>query len=77
MKKKGGHKVNNRIPTVRPGWLYGWADIATFMRCNEKTCRFYEKEFSLPVRHLPTGKVMAHQDRINEWIDKSDSLKKR
>ena len=58
-------------------WLYGWKDIATYLGCDEKTSRFYEKEFSLPIRHLPNGKVIAHPDRIDEWVDQCETFKKR
>jgi hypothetical protein len=75
MKKKARSKVN---PTVSlKNWLYGWKDIANYMGCDEKTSRFYEKEFSLPVRHLPNGKVIAHPNRIDEWIEQCENFKKR
>ncbi len=62
---------------IRPGWLYGWKDIAAYIGCTDTTAQNYCKKYGLPVSRLPNGKPTAHPSRIDIWIEKVKFFPKR
>ncbi len=58
-----GHITQNRLSS--------WKEIATYLKCSEKTAARWEKERGLPVHRLPggnKGSVWADPDELERWI---------
>jgi len=56
---------------MKPGWLYGWKDIAGYIGCSVRKAQCYAKDFNLPVYPLPTEerrKVIARPNEIDNWV---------
>jgi len=60
-KKEENEKMN--------GWLYGWKDISSYVGCDEKTLRSWEKDFDFPIVRPARGRPMALPKRIDNWVD--------
>ncbi len=54
---------------MRPGWLYGWKDIADYVGCDVSTVKRYATNCKLPIRRLPTGKPVAIPFQIDKWLN--------
>jgi len=74
MKKNRGER---EMDMLKPGWLYGWKDIASYIGCTIPTVHNYHAKHGLPVNRLPGGKIIAHPDRIDDWINKVHILAKQ
>jgi len=73
--KKRRAKVKTR--EMFDSWLYGWKDIASYVRCDEKTLRRWEKNFAFPIMRPANGRPMAHPKRVDEWIESFKEIQKR
>jgi len=73
MKKLRNKKKSKtgRTTDMRPGWLYGWKDIAGYIGCSVRKAQCYAKDFNLPIYPLPTEerrKVIARPNEIDNWV---------
>jgi hypothetical protein len=53
--------------------LSSWKEIASYLDCNERTCRRWEKAFGLPIHRFegkPTYRVYAYKDELDQWLIK-------
>jgi hypothetical protein len=56
---------------MKPGWLYGWKDVADYIGCSVRKAQCYAKDFKLPIYSLPTNerrKIIAYPEEISNWI---------
>ncbi len=56
---------------VRPGWLYGWKDIADYVGCSVRQAINYNKKFGMPISEIKTKKrikPIGMRDEIDNWI---------
>jgi hypothetical protein len=52
------------------GLLSSWKEIASYLDCDERTCRRYELNFGLPVHRMegtPKSRVYAYRDELDAW----------
>jgi hypothetical protein len=61
---------------MKPGWLYGWKDIACYVGCSESTIKIFYRRFSLPVDRSPNGTPMAKPEKIDTWLTKREFASK-
>ena len=50
-----------------------WKEIASYLGRAERTCRRWEKEFSLPVHRMdgsPRASVFAYKEELDRWLDR-------
>ena len=74
MRKKQKSKAEDT--DMKPGWLYGWKDIACYVGCSESTIKSFYKRFSLPVDRSPNGTPMAKPEKIDNWLTKREFASK-
>lgn len=61
-----------RAGTGKKPELYGWKQIAAYLRLHEKTARRWELERGMPVRRppgKPKGSVFAYRSEIDAWLE--------
>jgi len=51
------------------GWLYGWADIAKYIRASVRSAQRYENQ-GMPVMRLPSKKIAAIPHVLDLWLIK-------
>ena len=61
---------------MRPGWLYGWKDIACYVGCSESTIKTFYRKFYLPIDRSPKGTPMAKPEKIDNWLTKREFVLK-
>jgi len=61
---------------MKPGWLYGWKDIASFVGCDITTIKRYAKTYCLPIRRFPNNKPVAIPDEMNDWLKRMEKPRK-
>jgi hypothetical protein len=52
------------------GLLSSWKEIASYLNCDERTCRRYEQNFGLPIHRMegtPKSRVFAYRDELDAW----------
>lgn len=52
--------------------LQSWKEISFYLGRNERTCRRWEKEYSLPVYRMdgsPRASVFAYKEELDRWLD--------
>jgi hypothetical protein len=52
------------------GLLSSWKEIASYLDCDERTCRRYEVNFGLPIHRMEgtsKSRVYAYQDELDAW----------
>lgn len=60
------------------GWLRGWKEIAAHVGVQDiRTVQGYERDWDMPVRRTPTGKVAALTHEIDLWLINFDNLQKK
>jgi hypothetical protein len=55
---------------MKPGWLYGWKDIAYYVGCELSTIKRYAKSYRMPIHRLPNEKPFALRDEMDDWAKK-------
>ena len=59
--------------------LQSWKEIATYLGCDPRTCRRWEKQLNLPVRRIGEGarpRIIAFKKDLNEWLQSTDQKRK-
>lgn len=52
------------------GLLSSWKEIASYLDCDARTCRRWEREFGLPVHRMEgaaKSRVFAYKDEVDAW----------
>lgn len=52
------------------GLLSSWKEIASYLNCDERTCRRYELNFGLPIHRMegtPKSRVYAYREELDAW----------
>lgn len=52
------------------GWLYGWKEIAGFMKCSIRTAKVYHYQFGMPILLSPGGGRIGLPEQITPWLVK-------
>jgi TolB-like protein len=50
-----------------------WKTISVYLKHSEKTCRYWAKEFGLPIHRIekkPKARVYAYKDELDRWLAK-------
>lgn len=58
--------------------LLSWKEIASYLDCNVRTCRRWEKDLGLPVHRfekLSKSRVFAYKEELDKWLEKSFAKK--
>lgn len=48
-----------------------WKSISVYLKHSEKTCRYWAKEFGLPIHRIekkPKARVYAYKDELDRWL---------
>jgi hypothetical protein len=70
MTKKPKSSKSEGTTDMKPGWLYGWKDIACYLGCSESTVKVFYKKFSLPIERSPNNTPMAYPVKVDQWLEK-------
>lgn len=60
----------DRLALASPSsdFMKGAKEIATFLRCHERTVRKWVTKYHLPVVHLPDGRLATTKSLIDRWM---------
>ena len=47
--------------------VYGWVAIGDVFEVDGRTARRWNRQYAMPVRHLPNGKVYALMEELYHW----------
>jgi hypothetical protein len=76
MTKKPKSSKSGGTTDMKPGWFYGWKDIAYYVGCSESTIKMFYRRFSLPIERSPKGTPMVQPQKIDNWLIKREFASK-